>query len=291
MKHRILCVAAAALALLSLCPLVEAQTAGTVTLTPSVTSCLDKCTPTLTWSTSPAATSCSAPWTTKTTASGSQAVAEITKTSKFDLTCTWPGTIQQITVTYELPTQNTDNSPLLDLTGVRVYFGTSAASLTRVTALAPPPATSITFSPPSAGAWVMAARAVNSKGAESDNSNLISATSTSTSPAASASATVTVDTKPKPPTNAVATVAIAGLTIPLDSKDGFLRTPVFTITASGPGTLVGFAKVGTPCTENAFVYKAQIWCKLLEKHPSTRKPNIAWIGDPRSIDTVAAPGA
>jgi hypothetical protein len=290
-KQRILCVAAAALALLSVGPLAEAQTAGTVKLTPSVTSCSVKCTPTLTWSTSPTATSCSATWTTSKAASGSQALAEIIKTNKYDMTCVWPGVVQTITVNFLPPTENTDGTPLTDLVGYRVLWGLTAALSGGSATVANPSATSITYTPGSPGTWISAIRAINSKGRESDDSNLTSATATSTSPSSSASVTVTVDPAPKPPTNATATVALASLNVPLDSLDGFKRAPVFTITNRGPGVLAGFVKVGTPITAKVLVYKQQDWCTFLEKHPRTGTSNVAWYGDPQPIDSVIAPCA
>jgi hypothetical protein len=290
-SYRLLGAAVAALALLSVGPLAEAQTAGTVKLTPSVTTCSVKCTPTLTWSTTPAAASCSATWTSSKAASGSQALSEITKTTKYDITCVWPGVVQSVTVAWEAPTQNTDLTPLTDLAGYKVLFGTTTGALTQSAAINNAAATSASIAVPSAGQWYFAVRAVNSKGTESDNSSLVTATSTSSTPAASSSVSINVDTAPKPPTNVTATVALASLNVPLDSLDGFKRSPVFTITNSGPGVLAGFVKVGTPITAKILVYKQQDWCTFIEKHPRTGTPNVAWYGDPRPIDSVIAPCA
>jgi hypothetical protein len=71
------------------------------------------------------ATSCSATWTASKAASGSQALAEITKTNKYDMTCAWPGVVQTVTVNWDAPTENTDGTPLTDLGGYRVAVGTS----------------------------------------------------------------------------------------------------------------------------------------------------------------------
>ena len=95
---------------------------------------------------------------------------------------------------------------------------------------------------------------------------------------------------PNPPVLTIA--ALAGLGIPLDSGDGFTRTPVFTITAGGPGVLVGFCKVGTPSVEDAvYTYRSQPYCKPLLNHPRTGVANIAWLKGVTPSANVAAPCA
>lgn len=70
-------------------------------------------TPTLTWSTTPAATSCTATggWTGTKAASGTQTLTPITATTSYSIGCTWPGDTTA-TVNWVAPTVNTDTSPL-----------------------------------------------------------------------------------------------------------------------------------------------------------------------------------
>ncbi len=64
------------------------------------------------------------------------------------------------------PTQNSDGSALTDLAGMRVYYGTSASSLTQVLDLPGAVATSYTLSNLASGTWYFAATAYTSSGQE-----------------------------------------------------------------------------------------------------------------------------
>lgn len=97
---------------------------------------------------------------------------------------------------------------------------------------------------------------------------------------------------PNPPVLTIAAVAFSGPAIPLDSLDGFNRTPVFSITASGPGVLMGFCKVATPSVADAVTtYRGQTYCKPLLNHPRTGVANIAWLKGVTATQEVIAPCA
>jgi len=68
------------------------------------------------------------------------------------------------------PTQNSDGSALTDLAGMRVYYGTSASSLTQVLDLPGATATTYTLGNLASGTWYFAATAYTSGGQESSPS-------------------------------------------------------------------------------------------------------------------------
>jgi hypothetical protein len=81
-----------------------------------------------------------------------------------------PATTGTAVLTLSPPTQNTDGSPLTDLAGMRVYYGTSAGTLDQVLDLPGNAATTYTLSSLSSGVWYFAATAYNSGGLESSPS-------------------------------------------------------------------------------------------------------------------------
>lgn len=70
------------------------------------------------------------------------------------------------TVNMTAPTQNTDGSPLTDLAGMKVYYGTSPTTLTQQVQL-PSPARTTTVSNLSSGTWYFGATAYTTSGTES----------------------------------------------------------------------------------------------------------------------------
>lgn len=136
-------------------------------------------TPTLTWSTTPAATSCTASgdsaWAGTKAASGTQTLAAFpTTTAKsYALICTWPGQTQAM-LTWTPPTTNTDGSALTNLAGYRVNYGASATSLIQAVQIANPATTTYTISNLTPGTWYFGVRAYTSQGAESALSNIVS---------------------------------------------------------------------------------------------------------------------
>jgi putative Ig domain-containing protein len=90
----------------------------------------------------------------------------------FSITVTSPpATTGSAVLALTPPTQNTDGSTLTDLAGMRVYYGTSASSLSQVVDLAgTTTATSYTLANLASGTWYFAATAYDTSGQESSPS-------------------------------------------------------------------------------------------------------------------------
>jgi hypothetical protein len=71
------------------------------------------------------------------------------------------------TLNWSIPTQNTDDTPLTNLMGFRVYHGTSASSLSPLTTITSPSATSTVIGDLPPGMHYFAVSAVTTSGAES----------------------------------------------------------------------------------------------------------------------------
>jgi hypothetical protein len=185
-----------ALPLMLLGNFAQAQTAGTITFTANRTSSSTSFAPVLTWSTSPVATSCTAggAWSGTKFASGSETLATITSSKSYTLTCTWGNGTAAIN--WVAPTKNSDGSTLTDLTGFKVGYGTSSGSLTNSKAVNDRTATSTSIGSLGQGTWYFAVRAVNSKGAESNNSSTVSKSITGASAAKTVNITITGSTPP-----------------------------------------------------------------------------------------------
>jgi hypothetical protein len=78
------------------------------------------------------------------------------------------------TVSWTAPTQNTDNSPLTNLSGYRIAYGNSPTNLNQVVTVTNPGLTSYTISNLSVGLWYFGVYAINSAGDSSDLSNVAS---------------------------------------------------------------------------------------------------------------------
>jgi hypothetical protein len=76
------------------------------------------------------------------------------------------------TLSWSAPTQNTDGTALTNLSGYKVYHGTSASSLTDVRTISNAGITTFVFDQLAAGAHYFAVSAVNSAGTESAMSNV-----------------------------------------------------------------------------------------------------------------------
>jgi len=79
-----------------------------------------------------------------------------------------------VTLSWQAPTQNTDGSPLRDLSGYRVRYGTSPSSLTRTVTISNPGITSAVIADLASGTWYFAVTAVNSQQVESSLSAIVS---------------------------------------------------------------------------------------------------------------------
>jgi hypothetical protein len=173
---------------------VQAQAAGTVTLTANATSAKGEMTPRLTWSTSPAATSCTASggWSGTKAASGTQTLQNINSSTNYTLTCAW--STGSATVNWTPPTTNTDGTPLTNLAAFRVYYGTSSSSLTRVREVNDISSSSTSISALSPATWYFKVRAVNANQVESADSNVSSKVISGASAARTVSISITSPT-------------------------------------------------------------------------------------------------
>jgi hypothetical protein len=82
------------------------------------------------------------------------------------------------TVSWAAPTQNTDGTPLTDLAGYKIYYGTSPTTLTaaQVVNLANPSASSYVISGLASGTWYFAVTSYSAAGDESALSTISSKT-------------------------------------------------------------------------------------------------------------------
>lgn len=213
-----------------------AQSALTVTLTPSVSSGISPLTLTLAW-TSTGATSClaSGSWTGSKSLSGSQTITGLTANASYTLTCKEADTPASASLSWTPPVKNTDGSTLTNLAGWRISYGSSATVLSQVIQIANPGISAyvVTGLPP--GTQYFGVKAYTTTGVESDLSNITSkAVATVPGQSATKTVAVTVDTKPLPPVLAIDTQA-------------------YEIKTNSTGTLVatriGLVPLGTTCSE------------------------------------------
>ena len=80
------------------------------------------------------------------------------------------------TLSWSVPTQNTDGSALKNLAGYRIYYGTNPVSLTQVVTITDVGTTSYQITGLSRGTWYFGIKAYTSAGAESSLSNIGSKT-------------------------------------------------------------------------------------------------------------------
>jgi hypothetical protein len=80
------------------------------------------------------------------------------------------------TISWTPPTSNTDNSPLTNLGGYRIYYGTNSSNLTQVLNLPNPGISSGVVENLAPGTWYFAVTSYNSSNVESERSNVTSKT-------------------------------------------------------------------------------------------------------------------
>jgi hypothetical protein len=80
------------------------------------------------------------------------------------------------TISWIPPTHNTDGSPLTDLGGYRIYYGTSQTNLAQMVELSNPGLTSYMVQNLSPATWYFSMRAFRTNGTESEPSNVASKT-------------------------------------------------------------------------------------------------------------------
>lgn len=155
----------AALLLFAICTPSLAQE---VTLTSAITAGNGQLSTVLSWSTSPEADSCvaSGGWTGEKGPSGSEAVPAIIGSANYVIECRWPDSTALLE--WIAPTQRTDGTPLTDLAGYNVYYGTESGNYTATEPLPDPGAISYLVGPLVPGDWFFVVTALDSSGLESD---------------------------------------------------------------------------------------------------------------------------
>jgi hypothetical protein len=178
---------------------VDAQTAGVLSFTAATTTGNGSVTPVLTWSTTPAANSCvasgDAAWLGSKVVSGSATLPATTKSVTYNLQCSWGKAT--VTVNWVAPTLNTDNTPLTDLNGFKVYWSGTGGDFSQSVPGAG--VTSLTVTPVPAGTFDFTVAAVNKNSVESAKS--APATATTTTAVVTKSVGITVNPVPMAPTN------------------------------------------------------------------------------------------
>jgi hypothetical protein len=76
------------------------------------------------------------------------------------------------TVSWTIPTQNRDGTPLANLSGFRIYYGIAADSLTKVAQVANPSVSTYAVTNLSPATWYFGVKAYTSSGVESTISNI-----------------------------------------------------------------------------------------------------------------------
>ncbi|HSN72181.1 MAG TPA: putative Ig domain-containing protein, partial [Steroidobacteraceae bacterium] len=84
--------------------------------------------------------------------------------------------MNSVTLSWQPPTQNSDGTPLTDLAGFKICYGTDSANLNQSVELMNPGLTSAMIENLASGTWYFAVQAKNSAGVFSDLSNIASKT-------------------------------------------------------------------------------------------------------------------
>lgn len=93
----------------------------------------------------------------------------------FDITVAGSGSsTASAVIEWVPPTENTNGTPLTDLEGVRIYYGTSAANLSHMVQISSKTQTSYTLSDLSAGTWYFGGVSYTTTGAQSAMSRVVS---------------------------------------------------------------------------------------------------------------------
>lgn len=145
---------------------------------------------TLTWSSSNA-NSCTAggAWSGSKSASGSETVGPLNSDSQFSITCSGTGGstsasttvnvtqgLRSVNVSWDAPTTRSDGSPLDDLSGFRIYYGTTSNSYTQSVTVNDANSTSHVVSNLTPGTYYFAVTAFDGGNNESDYSTEVSLT-------------------------------------------------------------------------------------------------------------------
>jgi hypothetical protein len=93
----------------------------------------------------------------------------------FSISVTQPA-IGSATLTWSIPTQNTNGTPLTNLAGFNIYYGTSASNLNQSVQIANPALTSYALTNLASGTWYFSINDYTTAGTESAVSNIASTT-------------------------------------------------------------------------------------------------------------------
>ncbi len=129
-------------------------------------------------------------WSGNKTQTGLETISNLTANTRFSLTCSGAGgsVTRHVDVvvtanpaggstallSWVSPTENTDNSPLLDLAGFKIYYGTAPGNHASVIDVASPGATQYRVENLPRGTWYFVVTAYNALGLESVPSNEVS---------------------------------------------------------------------------------------------------------------------
>ncbi len=204
-EHRIVGAFALVLFLVCIAGIANAQTAGTITFAVTPTTGASPLAQTAAWSTSPPATSCAGSWTANTLNPSATALAlsPITANTSYTITCSWPGPLGSATVAWTATTKNTDGTPITDLAGYKVVYGTDATALNLSKSVPDPAALSTVVAALVPGTYTFAARAVNAAGVESANGLQGSKTIAGGAPVTASKTVATTVTKVPAPPNVI----------------------------------------------------------------------------------------
>lgn len=218
----------------------QAPPAPTVTLTISPLSGQTPAAATLTWSSTGAA-SCTASgsWAGTKATSGTQALTGITADATYTLKCDSAVTAGKATLSWTPPTQNTDGTPLTNLAGYRILWGTSATALSNVVEVPGAAVTTHVIDNLTSGTKYFAVRSYNAAGAESVNSNVASKAIVGSVSSTTKSVAFDAVQVPNPPTNLVTVETTAMNTGVFDPSQWRVK----------PNRVVGTVPLGTDCDE------------------------------------------
>lgn len=160
---------------------------------------------TLTWSAT-GATACTASggWSGSKATSGTQTLAPpFAQTQTFSISCTGTSAADgSAALSWTPPTQNTNGTPLTNISGYRVNYGTSASNLSQTQTVSNASAVSAVISNLASGTYFFTVTTLASTGVTSVPSNQASKLVTTSQPATgTASTTHVVNPVPAPPTN------------------------------------------------------------------------------------------
>jgi hypothetical protein len=93
----------------------------------------------------------------------------------FGITVSQPST-NTVTVNWSIPTQNTNGTPLVNLAGYSIYYGTSPNNLNQSAQVTNPGVTSYVLTNLAPGTWYFEVADYTTSGVESSMSNIASTT-------------------------------------------------------------------------------------------------------------------